>query len=160
MGTAIMSMLASLIALTHAQLEAMKQLQNSMPTLAPVHSPLSLPTLSNLQSLHSMPNFLSNQQSNNEIGQEEKERIPCTCGVFLSGQFKKGAPLKLSGGPALLQELNDPLTCNTLGEKQCINKCLETVSQSLKYCLNKLQLYIHFFLNIGRWFDIYPTAGL
>ena len=94
MGTAsIMSMLASLIALTNAQLEAMKQLQNSLPTLAPLHSLPSLPSLTNLQNyqnLHTLPNFLSNQPSN-DLGHEEKEKIPCTCGVFLSGQFKKGS---------------------------------------------------------------------
>ena len=130
MGTATMSLLASLIALTNAQLETMKQIQNSLPTTQ-LHNLPSLPTLhQNLQSLpslHPLPNFLSNSASN-DVEKEEKERIPCTCGVFLSGQFKKGSQQQPTGNAALIQEITESLQCNSIGEKQCINRCLETVS--------------------------------
>lgn len=50
----------------------------------------------------------------------------CTCGVFLSGQFKKGeSPI---GYPALMHEQDTMYPCNAIGAKQCSNKCLEMVS--------------------------------
>lgn len=56
------------------------------------------------------------------------EQSACTCGVFLSGQFKKGSPEPPTGYPALLHEHDTLFPCSTMGNKQCINKCLETVS--------------------------------
>lgn len=54
----------------------------------------------------------------------------CTCGVFLSGQFKKGeAPV---GYPALMHEQDTMFPCTPIGSKQCSNKCLEMVSLYLK----------------------------
>lgn len=58
----------------------------------------------------------------------KKEQIPCSCAVFLSGQFKKGSNEQPIGNPALLYEQNTILQCTLAGNKQCTNKCLETVS--------------------------------
>lgn len=52
----------------------------------------------------------------------------CVCAVFLSGQFKKGTKEQPKGYPALLHEYPDPLPCNIVGNKLCVNKCLDTVS--------------------------------
>lgn len=54
----------------------------------------------------------------------------CSCGVFLSGQFVKGSPKPPVGNPAIITELEDQLTCSTLGAKQCATKCLEGVSST------------------------------
>ena len=50
----------------------------------------------------------------------------CVCGVFLSGQFKRGSPP--NGPPVLLHEYDENFMCSPLGNKQCTNKCLEVVS--------------------------------
>ena len=73
--------------------------------------------------------FFSNAQ---EIKTKEaiiqKAKVPCVCGVFLSGQLGKGFFAQPKGNPALLQEYNQPFACNAIGQKQCMNKCLEVVS--------------------------------
>jgi hypothetical protein len=56
------------------------------------------------------------------------ESFPCVCGVFLSGQFVKGSHDPPKGNAALLHEHPEPLPCNSFGNKQCINKCLDLVS--------------------------------
>lgn len=55
-------------------------------------------------------------------------QVPCTCGVFLSGQFVKGGNQQPTGLPALLHEHDEVFTCNAFGNKQCTNKCLDIVS--------------------------------
>lgn len=52
----------------------------------------------------------------------------CTCGVFLSGQFKRGSNEPPKGPAALMHEQDLKFPCTTIGAKQCSNKCLETVS--------------------------------
>lgn len=54
--------------------------------------------------------------------------FPCVCGVFLSGQFVKGSHDPPKGNAALLHEHPEPLPCNSFGNKQCTNKCLDLVS--------------------------------
>lgn len=51
----------------------------------------------------------------------------CTCGVFLSGQFKKGSKEAPEGNAALMHEQDSMYPCTSIGAKQCSNKCLETV---------------------------------
>lgn len=53
---------------------------------------------------------------------------PCTCGVFLSSQFKKGSPEPPKGAPVLRHEQDKVFPCTPLGIRQCQNKCLEAVS--------------------------------
>lgn len=60
----------------------------------------------------------------------------CTCGVFLSGQFKKGETPK--GNAALLHEQDSMYPCTPMGSKQCTNKCLETVSFTIYFFMNFL----------------------
>lgn len=54
--------------------------------------------------------------------------VPCTCGIFLSGQFDKASASQPRGNAALLYEQDVQLPCNGPGNKQCTNRCLEMVS--------------------------------
>lgn len=66
--------------------------------------------------------------SGNHHSEEKKnEPVPCTCGVFLSGQFKKGSKDQPKGVPVLTQETDTPFMNNAMGNRQCTNKCLELV---------------------------------
>lgn len=56
---------------------------------------------------------------------------PCTCAVFMSGQFKKGSTEQPRGYPALTQETDTNYACTPTGTKLCINKCLETIVKHL-----------------------------
>lgn len=51
----------------------------------------------------------------------------CTCGVFFTGQFKKGSSDPPVGNPVLMHEQETTYACNPVGAKQCSNKCLEMV---------------------------------
>lgn len=52
----------------------------------------------------------------------------CTCGVFFSGQFKRGSSEPPNGQPVLMHEQDSMYACTPMGTKQCSNKCLEVVS--------------------------------
>ncbi|XP_057663974.1 uncharacterized protein LOC130898588 [Diorhabda carinulata] len=62
---------------------------------------------------------------------EGKDPVPCTCGVFLSGQFKKGSKKQPKGLPVLTQEMDTPFMNNAVGNRQCTNKCLELIIKHL-----------------------------
>lgn len=64
----------------------------------------------------------------NSIKVDERTPTPCTCGIFLSGQFKKGSKEPPKGFPALTQEMETHFVNNAMGNRQCTNKCLEVVS--------------------------------
>lgn len=64
--------------------------------------------------------------ASNAATNKDHQTAGCVCGVFLSGQFTRGAPP--TGNPALLHEHELLFPCSITGNKQCINKCLETVS--------------------------------
>lgn len=51
----------------------------------------------------------------------------CTCGVFFSGQFKRGSSEPPKGQPVLMHEQENMYPCTPIGTKQCSNKCLEVV---------------------------------
>lgn len=59
------------------------------------------------------------------------EQVPCSCAVFMSGQFKKGSKEPPKGHPALIQETDYTFPCTPAGTKMCINKCLETIVKHL-----------------------------
>lgn len=59
------------------------------------------------------------------------ESEPCSCAVFMSGQFKKGSKDPPKGHPALIQETDIDFPCTSAGQRQCINKCLETIVKHL-----------------------------
>nr|XP_023018163.1 uncharacterized protein LOC111507136 isoform X2 [Leptinotarsa decemlineata] len=68
-----------------------------------------------------------------EENEEDKPvgSVPCTCGVFLSGQFKKGSKQQPKGLPVLTQEMDNPFMNNAMGSRQCTNKCLELIIKHL-----------------------------
>lgn len=59
------------------------------------------------------------------------ENQPCSCAVFMSGQFRKGSKEQPKGHPALIQETDFTFPCTPAGTKLCINKCLETIVKHL-----------------------------
>lgn len=69
---------------------------------------------------------------NNKISNGDKEKehksIPCTCGIFLSGQLVKGKNEQPKGNPVLLQETDHHYLSGSAGNRMCITKCLEVVS--------------------------------
>lgn len=69
-----------------------------------------------------------NNTDTNISSKASEEPIGCVCGVFLSGQFKKGSKEQPKEYPAFLHEHPDSLPCNTFGNKLCTSKCLEAVS--------------------------------
>lgn len=84
----------------------------------------------------------------------------CTCGVFLSGQFKKGSKEAPEGNAALMHEQDSMYPCTSIGAKQCSNKCLETVRVfhfsfniiivcRFTFCFfNLLKIFFVFFTNL------------
>ncbi|XP_050302485.1 follicle cell protein 3C-1 [Anthonomus grandis grandis] len=67
-----------------------------------------------------------------EVSEEIRpEDTPCTCGVFLSSQFKKGSKEQPKGEPVLVQEIETPFMNNAIGNKQCTHKCLEEIIKHL-----------------------------
>lgn len=58
---------------------------------------------------------------------DEDVPIGCVCGVFLSGQFKKGSKGQPTGFPAFIHEHSEVFPCNPTGNKLCTNKCLDQV---------------------------------
>ncbi|KAF5277814.1 hypothetical protein FQR65_LT03795 [Abscondita terminalis] len=72
-----------------------------------------------------------NASNNNKTTKETTTPCPCSCGVFLSGQFVKGSKQPPKGNPALLQEMDNPFVNNAVGNRQCINKCLELIIKHL-----------------------------
>lgn len=77
-------------------------------------------------------NALSKLQKGNAIAKEHEKPVPCTCGVFLTGQFKKGSSAPPIGNPALMHEQELQFTCNQVGIKQCTNRCLEMVNATFR----------------------------
>ncbi|CAH1970981.1 unnamed protein product [Acanthoscelides obtectus] len=65
--------------------------------------------------------------TNEKAEEVEEGPVPCTCGVFLSGQFKKGHKTEPKGEPILMQEMDAPFANNAVGSRQCTSKCIETV---------------------------------
>lgn len=61
--------------------------------------------------------------------------IGCTCGIFLSGQFKKGSSEPPKGNPALLFEKTENFPCTNFGKNQCSYKCVEGVSKKKNFFL-------------------------
>jgi hypothetical protein len=65
------------------------------------------------------------------IGNAVSDGSPCSCAVFMSGQFKKGSTEQPKGSPALVQETDIHYPCTPAGNKMCINKCLESIVKHL-----------------------------
>ncbi|XP_011860271.1 PREDICTED: follicle cell protein 3C-1 [Vollenhovia emeryi] len=61
----------------------------------------------------------------------KEQPIGCICAVFLSGQFKRGSKEQPKGYPALVHEHPDSVSCNAVGNKLCVNKCLDVIVKHL-----------------------------
>ncbi|XP_017786475.1 PREDICTED: follicle cell protein 3C-1 isoform X2 [Nicrophorus vespilloides] len=75
-----------------------------------------------------------NADKTKKEGKSKKEHskpVPCTCGIFLSGQLKKGSKDSPKGDPVLTQELDTHFAHNSIGQRQCANKCLENMIKHL-----------------------------
>jgi hypothetical protein len=48
------------------------------------------------------------------------DKTPCSCAVFMSGQFKKGSSDQPNGVPALVQETEISYPCTPTGNRLCI----------------------------------------
>lgn len=94
---------------------------------------LFLTVTSNIASPPAQKNVLESALiSMQKLTEPTKNQTPCTCGVFLNGQFTRGSPDPPKGNPALMYEQNSLFTCNIPGNKQCTNRCLESVSNQSK----------------------------
>uniref|UniRef100_A0A8D8X9M6 Follicle cell protein 3C-1 n=1 Tax=Cacopsylla melanoneura TaxID=428564 RepID=A0A8D8X9M6_9HEMI len=88
------------------------------------------------------PPPVQQQQMEERIVEEEEVVVPeprksdepvaCTCGIFMSGQFQKASKAPPKGNPIVMTEMEETYQCNPMGNKQCINKCLEMVSEPYK----------------------------
>ncbi|XP_076299739.1 follicle cell protein 3C-1-like [Lasioglossum baleicum] len=72
---------------------------------------------------------------NNTLIKVETTESPfgCVCGIFLSSQFKKGSQNQPNGNPALVHDQPGIFPCTPGGNRQCTNKCLDTI---IKYLPN------------------------
>lgn len=59
--------------------------------------------------------------------QKTKEKIPCTCGIFLGSQFSKGSAVPPRGDAVISNSIDRTFSCNNVGQKQCQTKCLQQV---------------------------------
>lgn len=91
------------------------------------NSKFVFPTLPPLNAI--VTSIKPNHQRNNEHI-TVKHNQPCTCGVFLSGQFTKFSSDQPKGNPALLQENDITYPCTPAGTKLCTSKCLDAVLNS------------------------------
>ncbi len=114
----------------------MAKIQFILSTVFVVCTLLLNPSESSQQLKNNIENALSKLHKNNMV----KELVPCTCGVFLTGQFKRGSQEPPKGNPALMYEQDTNFPCNPAGAKQCTNRCLEMVSDKMRSskCINKI----------------------
>ncbi|KAG8282421.1 hypothetical protein J6590_036387 [Homalodisca vitripennis] len=68
---------------------------------------------------------------NNSLTELTRPFVPCTCGIFLTGQFTPGAQIPPSSIPALSFEFDYNLPCSKFGNHQCANNCLQTIAKQL-----------------------------
>lgn len=110
---------------THAQNIAVKMQASQLLLIAIALISIKLSTASHVKT--ALDNELIKFKASIADGLKlpKMEQAACTCAVFLSGQFKKGSPP--TGNPALLHEHDTLFPCTAMGNKQCVNKCLESV---------------------------------
>ncbi|KAG4076131.1 hypothetical protein HA402_011477 [Bradysia odoriphaga] len=87
--------------------------------------------LNSSESSQQLKTNFENALSKLHINSLVKEQVPCTCGVFLTGQFKRGSNEQPKGNPALMYEQEHNFPCNPAGVKQCTNRCLEMIVKHL-----------------------------
>ncbi|XP_052868636.1 follicle cell protein 3C-1 [Anopheles cruzii] len=58
--------------------------------------------------------------------------VPCTCAIFLTGQFNRfNRTEQPKGNPGIQLELMQHFTCTPAGNKQCSNRCLDAIVKHL-----------------------------
>ncbi|KAI5738009.1 hypothetical protein M8J77_001820 [Diaphorina citri] len=63
--------------------------------------------------------------------EKSTEPVPCTCGIFMSGQFHKASKAPPKGNAVIMSEMEETFPCTPVGNKQCTNKCLGMVIKHL-----------------------------
>ncbi|XP_058824706.1 follicle cell protein 3C-1 [Topomyia yanbarensis] len=62
----------------------------------------------------------------------QTENVPCTCAIFLTGQFNKyNRTEPPRGNPGIQLELMHNYPCTSAGNKQCSNRCLDAILKHL-----------------------------
>ncbi|XP_075235785.1 uncharacterized protein LOC142332953 [Lycorma delicatula] len=80
------------------------------------------------------PNTNNGQYQNPDLYNnllKQESLTPCICGVFLSGQISSGSGSQPAGNPVLTHEQEEAYSCNSSGNKQCTNKCLDVLVKHL-----------------------------
>ncbi|XP_055547666.1 follicle cell protein 3C-1 [Wyeomyia smithii] len=68
----------------------------------------------------------------NVVMPKSTEVVPCSCAIFLTGQFnKQNRTEPPRGNPAIQLELMQSYPCNSAGNKQCSNRCLDAILKHL-----------------------------
>ncbi|XP_001851350.2 follicle cell protein 3C-1 [Culex quinquefasciatus] len=64
--------------------------------------------------------------------QPSPDTIPCTCAIFLTGQFnRQNRSEPPRGNPGIQMELMQHYPCSAAGNKQCSNRCLDAILKHL-----------------------------
>ncbi|XP_062553807.1 follicle cell protein 3C-1 [Armigeres subalbatus] len=62
----------------------------------------------------------------------QSETVPCSCAIFLTGQFnKQNRSEPPRGNPGIQMELLQQYPCTASGNKQCSNRCLDAILKHL-----------------------------
>ncbi|EAT44732.1 AAEL003927-PA [Aedes aegypti] len=62
----------------------------------------------------------------------QSDNVPCSCAIFLTGQFnKQNRSEPPRGNPGIQMELLQHYPCSATGNKQCSNRCLEAILKHL-----------------------------
>lgn len=63
---------------------------------------------------------------------QSSESVPCSCAIFLTGQFnKQNRSEPPRGNPGIQMELMQHYPCSSSGNKQCSNRCLDAILKHL-----------------------------
>ncbi|XP_053690880.1 follicle cell protein 3C-1 [Sabethes cyaneus] len=92
---------------------------------------LSISSFANSQKIRSRKAKQTDLESNSYV-QKSVEIEPCSCAIFLTGQFNKHNRTEPPrGNPAIQLELMQNFPCNAAGNKLCSNRCLDAILKHL-----------------------------
>ncbi|EGK97055.1 AGAP013361-PA [Anopheles gambiae str. PEST] len=67
-----------------------------------------------------------------DVQRNSATNVPCTCAIFLTGQFNRfNRTEQPKGNPGIQLELMQHFPCTAAGNKQCANKCLDSIVKHL-----------------------------
>ncbi|XP_049547832.1 follicle cell protein 3C-1 [Anopheles darlingi] len=96
---------------------------------------------------------------------------PCTCAIFLSGQFNRfNRTEQPKGNPGIQLELMQHFACTATGNKQCSNRCLDAIVKHLPNSQNVIcatidrdcyreRAYLFYQNCVPRWVNSNLSAG-